>query len=481
MHPMGYSSFGQGFARGLGLYQDIRKANIMEEEVALQRERQALSQDLEMKKTEAYLKSLDQQTRLSSEKAEREKLVFDRALAAEEAGKIASTLRTIEGIEDTTLRKNTMKMLANKINGDERLRGLLGLTPDRQIEDVMQVVNPKTKKPAYTLVVKNASLDSTGPMTPSGAKFGQEPAVIFDIDMLERISGTPRKEPRYVNTTQGLMTEEDAAARGLQEASPKSSNPRTLRTQWVNTSEGIMPAEQAYSLGLPAWSLSRSGAGGAGGVGRGDFSANRKDFYQAFPNVRPGKTFNSYDEVSEYAKIAREDYGLYLKFNQTPDPTGGKNPTYYLVSVTGQNPEQITASGAGSTTDVKMYMLDGELMIEDPSTGKLVDYDTWKSGVKPSGSSGGGVGVKPEEIKSPAKSKSVSDGQVRKWAFSIMDKANQNPERTRQWIKENYGEDVLNRVDKEVEAQRKKKGTMTWKGAAGGVVSIDLGGSKGVR
>jgi len=241
---MGYSSFGQGFARGLGLYQDIRKANIMEEEVALQRERQALSQDLEMKKTEAYLKSLDQQTRLSSEKAEREKLVFDRALAAEEAGKIASTLRTIEGIEDTTLRKNTMKMLANKINGDERLRGLLGLTPDRQIEDVMQVVNPKTKKPAYTLVVKNASLDSTGPMTPSGAKFGQEPAVIFDIDMLERISGTPRKEPRYVNTTQGLMTEEDAAARGLQEASPKSSNPRTLRTQWVNTSEGIMPAEQ---------------------------------------------------------------------------------------------------------------------------------------------------------------------------------------------------------------------------------------------
>lgn len=307
---MGYTginsanAFAGGLMQGISAYSDVRRMKLHEDDIKDRRQRQREQDKTEARKTEAYLRNLNQQHDIARQENERKQFML-------RAGDLADKLRGISGITDEKARQGAMDALALSINDDPFLVEYLNLNPQVGAGQGRKVVgfhplNPQEKNPSkvrYTPLVLNEALKSVGPYTADNtARWPQQAGISFDIESLDRIAG---RAP---------------ATRKVVSAVPQGgSHPVHM---YEDEAVGLMPgADWRYSMGQRA-ATERAAMRGTGKDPWTQYQDKAAKFFQTHKGIVTGK-FYDMQTAWEAQKVA-EQSGIELVFNRSVDPETGR-------------------------------------------------------------------------------------------------------------------------------------------------------------
>jgi len=309
---MGYREIGNanaftgGLMQGLGLYNDIRRTRLLDEDIKYQRERQREQDRIDARKTEAYLRNLDQEHELAKQEHERRQFML-------RAGDLADKLRGISGITDGNVRQEALDNLALSINEDPFLVEYLNLNPQigsgqgRKVVG-FHVLNPDEKNPVkykYAPIVFNEALRSVGPYTADNtARWPQQAGISFDIEALDRIAGRTPAERKVVS------------------AVPEGG--RHPVHMYEDEAIGLMPgADWRYSLGQRA-ATERAAMRGTGKEKDPwvEYQNRAAKFFQTHKGIKTGE-FYDMKTALEMQDVAKRN-GIHLVFNKAVDPETGE-------------------------------------------------------------------------------------------------------------------------------------------------------------
>lgn len=306
MGTMNANAFTGGLIQGLGVYNDIRRTNMYEDQVKDERARRKRQDAVEARKTELYLRNLNQQHEIARQENERKQFML-------RAGDLADKLRAVSRIADENTRQEALDNLALLINEDPFLVEYLGLNPQmgsgqgRKIVG-FHVLNPQEKDPGkyqYTPLVANEALGSVGPYTPDeGAKWPQQAGISFDIEALDRIAG---RQP---------------AARKVTSAVPEGGKHPV--NMYEEDSIGLMPGDawqHQYQQDAFTRRAQLRGGSGAGADAWMDYQNRASKFFQTHKGIVPGKFYDMASAL-EAQEVAKNN-GIFLVFNKAVDPETG--------------------------------------------------------------------------------------------------------------------------------------------------------------
>jgi hypothetical protein len=308
---MGYTginnanAFTGGLMQGIGLYNDIRRTKLYEEDIKYQRERQKEQDRLSMRRAEADLRNLDQQHEIAQQEQERRQFML-------KAGDLADKLRGISGITDENARQEALDTLALSVNDDPFLVQYLDLNPQmgtgqgRKIVG-FHVLNPNEKNPGkhkYTPLVANEALKSVGPYTADNtARWPQQAGISFDIEALDRIAG---RQP---------------VTRKVVSAVPEGGKHPV--NMYEEEALGLMPGD-AWRYQYQQDSATRRAAMRGSGKEKDpwtEYQNKAAKFFQTHKNIATGK-FYDMNTAWEAQKVAEQN-GIFLVFNKGVDPETG--------------------------------------------------------------------------------------------------------------------------------------------------------------
>lgn len=309
---MGYTginnanAFTGGLMQGIGLYNDIRRTKLYEEDIKYQRERQKEQDRLSMRRAEADLRNLDQQHEIAQQEQERRQFML-------KAGDLADKLRGISGITDENARQEALDTLALSVNDDPFLVQYLDLNPQmgtgqgRKIVG-FHVLNPNEKNPGkhkYTPLVANEALKSVGPYTADNtARWPQQAGISFDIEALDRIAG---RQP---------------VTRKVVSAVPEGGKHPV--NMYEEEALGLMPGDAwryQYQQDSATRRAQLRGGSGAGADAWMDYQNRASKFFQTHKGIVPGKFYDMASALE--AQEVAENNGIFLVFNKAVDPETG--------------------------------------------------------------------------------------------------------------------------------------------------------------
>lgn len=518
------TGFMDGLNQGLGLYNVTKRTQLYEQEIENQRERQKAQDALELKKTEAYLKNLEETGRINQAQETRAQEIFNIAKIKDKVGKLADQISAAQSLENAGERTSAFDRIAEAVNNDPDLAKALDLNPEigggqgRKLVTFHEL-NPSEKdarKRKMTPLVFNEALNSVGPYTSDrGARWPQQAGMVFDVDTLYRMAGRTEPEKHYYQTAKGWT----ANPEGIM---PYESPKAPVKSEWddvIETDKGFMTKREAAKIGAHGI---RTGGGDPGK------SLDYVKKFSEMQGVAVGGTYTK-DEMMNHLN-AGDSWGLGLDFSEIPGETSmfGKDsePTYRLNSITMKGEEAPAGPGGGqqqpppSGQVQKLQRADGSIYFTyngneynsideirkalsqpapsqqkpakaggsgiapkpkkagtaGPIVGEDALYDTTPAG-KPTNKKtvAPGVSVKKSDVppQQPnsgiAPRQTASSRKITALGAALADPATPDKEATRKWIKDNYGEDVLAKAEKESMRIINDRGkpTLSWRSATG--------------
>jgi len=302
---MNANAFTGGLMQGIGLYNDVRRTRMLDDDIKYQRERQRGQDKIGAQKTERYLRNLDYQHEVARQENERKQFML-------KAGDLADRLRGISSITDENAYQESLDTLALSVNDDPFLVQYLDLNPQmgtgqgRKIVG-FHVLNPKEKDPMkrkYTPIVANEALKSVGPYTADNtARWPQQAGISFDIEALDRIAG---RKP---------------VTRKITSAVPEGGKHPV--NMYEEDSLGLMPGGD-WRYKYQQDSATRRAAMRGSGKEKDpwtEYQNKAAKFFQTHKNIATGK-FYDMNTAWEAQKVAEQN-GIFLVFNKGVDPETG--------------------------------------------------------------------------------------------------------------------------------------------------------------
>lgn len=355
------NSFTGGLMQGLGLYNDIKRTNMYEDDINERRDRQKKLDAIEAQKTEAYLAGLKRQGEIADATEARNAEMHQQKMIQMKAGDLADRLRTINGIPDENQRQNALDSLAMSINDDPYLVKYMDLRPQEgtgQGRKIIgfQILNQGEKDPSkykYTPIVFNEAMQKVGPYTPGEeVEWPKQQGLMFDIQSLDKIAGRTSKvvsASRMPGQAPVYMHESEA----------------------LGLVPGSVYEKELTEKGLNARAIARAGGGKDDWT---KYQDKASKFFSTHKNIVTGKYYDM-GSAWEAQKIAQEN-GIHLVFNKGVDPETGAEGVQLVDHHALDQSVEVAAPSSSGQQEGERQLNPSEVVDQPMTPGVYTDTDT---------------------------------------------------------------------------------------------------------